>query len=66
MHTNTRFIIQYGKGKHGRYRVQYDFTGNLSEAINLYDRLKVYAGWKKRLLAPSLANPLVRYSYQSC
>lgn len=57
-HSDTEFLIQIGKNK-SAYKTRFRVTGNLGQAILLYQGLNIGLGYKKRLFVPSFNKPLL-------
>ena len=55
----TRFLVQVGRGAKGGYSTKYAFTGKLRAAVLYYNSVNVGNGYKKRLYAPALVNPVL-------
>ncbi len=62
-HSSTEFLIQVGKGKKGSYKTHYTITGNLIQAVIIFNGINLGNGYKKRLLAPSMIGPLLARVY---
>lgn len=58
-HPHTVFLVQVGKHSKGGYNTRYKITGNLPQAVILYNAINIGNGYKKRLIAPSFNKPLL-------
>ena len=55
---DTEFLVQVGKDK-GAYKTRYAFQGNPYQAVMYFNSINVGNGYKKRLLMPSSAKPVI-------
>ena len=60
---NTEILVQVGKGPKGSYKTRYSFRGNLGQAFFYYDAINIGLGYKKRLLIPNLAKPVIARAF---
>lgn len=57
--SETKFLVQIGKGRKGAYKTRYTFTGDLYKAVFYYSGINIGNGYKKRLLMPSAKKPVL-------
>jgi hypothetical protein len=61
--SETKFLIESGKGPKGSYKVRMTFTGDLERAVLWYNSLNIGNGYKKRLVMCGSKNGvLARYT----
>ena len=61
-HTETKFLVQIGKGR-SAYKTRYSFVGNLKSAVLYYRSINIGNGYKKRLLAPTFNKPILARAF---
>ncbi len=57
--SETKFLIQVGKGSKGSYKTRHTVIGNLAQALIYYTGINNHSGYKKRLYAPSMNKPVL-------
>jgi hypothetical protein len=57
-HSDTQFQIQVGRGK-SSYKTKYIITGSLAKAVMYFHGINIGNGYKKRLVAWTLNNPVL-------
>ena len=60
--SHTVFEVQVGRGR-GAYRVRNSFKGNLPQAVSYFNAINIGRGYKKRLFAPDMNNPVLAVAY---
>jgi len=61
--SQTEFLVQVGRGPRGAYKTKYRFVGNLTQACMYYRAINIGYGYKKRLIAPGMNEPLLARAY---
>ena len=56
---STEFFVEVGKGEKGAYKTRYKVTGNLGQAVILYNGLNIGNGYKKRIRVPAFNKPIL-------
>jgi hypothetical protein len=57
--SETKFLIQIGKGPKGSYKNLYVFDGDLERAIFNYKCINIGNVYKKRIYVPSFNKPVL-------
>lgn len=60
---DTVILVQVGRGPKGSYKTKYSFTGNLGQAVFWYRAINIGLGYKKRILIPDLAKPVIARAF---
>lgn len=59
----TEFLVEVGRGMKGSYNVRYRFVGSLHQAVFYFNSINIGNGYKKRLRAPSMNNPILARAF---
>ena len=60
--SKTMFLVQVGRYS-GSYKTRYSFEGDLAKAVTYFNCINIGRGYKKRLIAPTLNNPLLARTF---
>lgn len=57
--SETKFLVQVGRGPKGGYKTSYSFKGDLAKAVFYYNCINIGRGYKKRLTMPASNKPIL-------